>query len=105
MPGWLDARDVSTQLGMADPDHVVTASTEAAEAQVAAWREDLDLDVWCPPDVYRGAVLYAALLVQSRNTPDGFAGFDDAGGVIGLGDSNRMTMVYRLVGARRPKVG
>ncbi len=59
----------------------------------------------CPPDVYRGAVLYAALLNQSRNTPDGFAGFDDAGGIIGLGDSNRMTMVYRLVGARRPKVG
>ena len=105
MPGWLDAKDVSNQLGMAAPDALVDASTEAAESQVETWREDLALDSFCPPDVYRGAVLYAGLLTQSRNTPDGFAGFDDAGGIIGLGDSNRMTMVYRLVGARRPKVG
>jgi hypothetical protein len=105
MPGWLDARDVATQLGMPSPDSLVTSSTEAAEAQVETWREDLALDGYCPPDVYRGAVLYAALLVQSRNTPDGFAGFDDAGGLIGVGDQGRMTMVYRLVGARRPKVG
>jgi hypothetical protein len=105
MPGWLDARDVASQLGMPAPDPIVNASTEAAEAQVELWREDLELDGFCPPDVYRGAVLYAALLTQSRNTPDGFAGFDDAGGIIGIGDSNRMTMVYRLVGARRPKVG
>jgi hypothetical protein len=105
MPGWLDARDVATQLGMPTPDALVTSSTEAAEAQVETWREDLELDGYCPPDVYRGAVLYAALLVQSRNTPDGFAGFDDAGGMIGIGDQARITMVYRLVGARRPKVG
>jgi hypothetical protein len=90
---------------MPSPDPLVEASSEAAETQVEAWREDLNLNASCPPDVYRGAVLYAALLTQSRNTPDGFAGFDDAGGIIGLGDSNRMTMVYRLVGARRPKVG
>ena len=105
MPGWLKPQDVADQLGMTAPDTLVTASTGAAEAQVDIWRADLNLDSWCPPDVYRGAVLYAALLTQSRNTPDGFAGFDDAGGMVGIGDSNRMTMVYRLVGARRPKVG
>jgi hypothetical protein len=105
MPGWLDARDVASHLGMASPDAQVTSSAEAAEAQVETWREDLALDGYCPPDVYKGAVLYAALLVQSRNTPDGFAGFDDAGGMIGVGDQARITMIYRLVGARRPKVG
>lgn len=50
-------------------------------------------------------MLYAALLSQSRNTPDGFAGFDEAGGLIGVGDQQKMTQIYRLTGARRPKVG
>ena len=105
MPGWLDPRDVAAHLGMASPDDQVASSTEAAEAQVELWREDLQLDSWCPPDVLKGGILYAALLYQSRNTPDGFAGFDEGGGLIGVGDQQRMTMIYRLVGARRPKVG
>lgn len=111
MPGWLDPVDVSAYLGIPAPDQLVVDATEAAESWVELHRSDLD---WSTPTlgttpegphVYSGSVMFAALNYQARNSPEGFAGFDDAGGVIGIGDSAAMSRVYRLIRGRRPKVG
>jgi len=112
---WLDVDDVGAHLGVPVPssDALLVAATDAAESWVELHRSDLPWQSTPPPlgtalegpHVYQGAVLFAALQYQSRNSPEGFAGFDDAGGIIGVGDSSAMSRVYRMLRGRRPRVG
>lgn len=109
---WLDPDDVATYAGLQLDDVLLERMTEAAERQVQLLRSDLDWTAAVDrdsvpegPHIYEGAVMYAALLVQSRNTPDGFSGFDEGGGLIGIGDSAAMTRIYRLLRARKPVLG
>jgi hypothetical protein len=104
---WLDPADVAAEVGIPVPDHRLLACCDASARQVELWRGDLDYtgDVRSTdPDVYQGAVMYAGLLWQSRNTPEGFAGFEDGGGIIGL-DNAKMSMIHRLIRGRMPRVG
>lgn len=109
---WLQSADVAEYMGLPAPDDLLDRMTAAAESQVQLWRSDLDWTAATSPEtvpegphIYEGAVMYAALLYQSRNSPDGYPGFDDGGGFIGLGDSTGLARVYRLVRARMPRVG
>jgi hypothetical protein len=108
---WLSAADVAASLGTGEVTAEVERATDASMSQVERWRPELFPTATfptrpdqIPPDVYLGALRYATLLHDSGNTPEGFAGFDQAGGIL-IPDSSKMTEVYRLVGARRPKVG
>lgn len=109
MSSWLAVDDVLAELGLDVADSRVQLATDAAETQVAGWRPDIG--DWntvdeVAPNVYLGAVQYAALLVQSRNTPDGFAGFDMAGGIVASSaDQSKLAMIRRLVRAGKPGVG
>lgn len=55
-------------------------------------------DLWDSPSVRMGAVLYAALLYQSRSTPAGFPGYEEAGGYWSTPTDNAMRRVRELVG-------
>lgn len=115
MTVWLDVEDVGAHLGVPVPtsDVQLVAATAAAQSWVELHRSDLPWAATPPPlgtalegpHVYQGAVLFAALNYQARNSPEGFAGFDDAGGLVGVGDSAAMSRVYRLLRGRRPAVG
>lgn len=109
---WLLADDVAAHLRLPAPDTLTETATTAAQSWVELHRSDL---TWTPepapgtapegPHVYQGAVLFAALLYQAGASPEGFPGWDDAGGMVGVADSAGMSRVYRLLRGRRPAVG
>lgn len=105
--GWVAADDVLAELGLDAVDDRLPRCIAAAEAQVCGWREDITVWVEVPtsaPDVYQAGVRLAALLWQQAATPEGFSGFDQAGGVI-TPEHSQMLAIRRLARAARPKVG
>ena len=110
MPEWLTVDEVAAYLDLPTAeatDDNLALSTAAVKAAVERRRSDL-LDgegVFVPTgDVHGGAVIWAAILYQTRSAPSGFAGYGDETGLIDpLG--SRRAEVLRLVGWRRPYAG
>ena len=108
MSDWLTPADVAAYLDLpGDPaaDDNLVLSTATVKAAVERRRSDLatgDPPVFVPGDeVKGGAVMWAALVYQTRNAPSGFAGYGDE---TVLFDSlgARRAEVMRLLGWRRP---
>ena len=69
--------DLAEHLGVA-VDSRVERAAEAATRWAENRRSMTDPDVlWLKEDVMYGAILYGALLFQSRSAPQGFAGYED----------------------------
>ena len=104
---WITPEDVAAYLDLpsADDDNLLL-STAAVKAAVERRRSDIwtadDPPAFAPgDDVKAGAVIWAALMFQTRNAPSGFAGYgDDTTMIDSLGA--RRAEVMRLVGWRRP---
>lgn len=104
---WLATQDVLDWLGLDQSGPVMDACVAATEAHIPTWRDDIpDWGIvhHAHPDVYLAAVQFAALTYQENVTPEGFAGFDDAGGVL-LPSNAKVIQIRRLARANRPKVG
>jgi len=110
MADWLTIEDVAGYLDLptADPaDDNLVLSTAAAKAAVERRRSDLVDSTVDPPafvpvdDVKLGAILWAAILYQSRSAPSGFAGYGDETAVYDALGARRAE-VMRLIGWRRP---
>ena len=97
-PDWLTPADVAAYLDLVDDtDDNLALSTASVKAAVERRRSDLwttdAAPVFVPgDDVKGGAVMWAALVFQSRNAPSGFAGYGDE------------TMLFDSLGARRAEV-
>lgn len=107
-PAWLTVEDVAAYLDLpGDPtaDDNLALSTAAIKAAVERRRADLnagDPPVFTPTDeVKGGAVMWAALVYQSRNAPSGFAGYGDESMLFDTLGARRAE-VMRLLGWRRP---
>jgi hypothetical protein len=107
-PAWLTVDDVAKYLDLpassVTDDDNLSLSTATVKAAVERRRSDLALTLdgaIAPADVHGGAVMWAALVYQTRNAPSGFAGYGDE---TMLFDSlgARRAEVMRLVGWRRP---
>jgi hypothetical protein len=98
MAAWLTVELVAAYLdlpGDVSGDDNLATSTAAVKAAVERRRSDLQLtvvDAIAPDDVLAGAIMWAGLLYQTRNSPSGFTGFGDE------------TMIYDALGARRAEV-
>lgn len=104
---WLDTQDVLNHLSLDATGPNLDRLIPAAEATVQSWRDDIvDWGVvkQTHPAVYEAGVQAAGLLYQSASTPEGFSGFDEAGGVIAT-DGAKWVQIRRLARAHRPKVG
>jgi len=107
--GWLDTQAVLDWLGLDASGPVLDACVPAAEATVQGWRladtpADWNLARTTHPHVYLAAVQYAALLYQSNVTPEGFAGFDEAGGIVNPPNA-KIVQIRHLARALAPGVG
>jgi hypothetical protein len=107
MANWpITDTQVAEYLGpMSDPDRV-TDATNAAIAYVESRRSDLAADWFstgtAPNDVFLGAIIYASILYNQRNSPTGFAAFGD--GAIDVTGEPGYPRAMRLIGWRRPVV-
>ena len=104
---WIETQDVLDVLGLDQTGTVLDMCIAASEAQVPTWRDDIH--VWelvkdANPNVYLAGVQFAALIYQENVTPEGFAGFDEAGGLL-FPPSSKQTAIRHLARANRPKVG
>lgn len=105
---WLTVEDVAAYLDLpGDPtlDDNLVLSTATVKAAVERRRSDLnagDPPAFTPgADVRGGAIMWAALVYQTRNAPSGFAGYGDETMLLdSLGA--RRAEVMRLLGWRRP---
>ena len=117
-PDWLTVADVAAYLDLpGDPalDDNLATSTAAVKAAVERRRSDLwvgrDLTVDPPvqgtftpgADVKGGAVMWAAIVYQTRNAPSGFAGYGDETALVDTLGARR-SEVLRLLGWRRPVI-
>jgi hypothetical protein len=99
---WLTVDDVAAYLdlpGVAADDDNLVLSVAAVKAAIERRRSDLDLlndATIVPGDVHGGAVMWAALVYQNRNLPDG------AETVMWDALGPRRSEVLRLIGWRRP---
>lgn len=114
-PVWLTVEDVAAYLDLpGDPtlDDNLALSTAAVKAAVESRRTDLLVsDGLDPPtytftpgdDVHGGAVLWAALVYQARNSPSGYTGYGDE---TVLFDSlgSRRSEIMRMLGWSRPVI-
>jgi hypothetical protein len=78
-PPWvpLAVGDVAAELGVSPTDPRLPPIIAATIAWVEHRRPYTpQLELWAEPDVVRGALLFAALLYQSRVTPSGLPGYD-----------------------------
>jgi hypothetical protein len=103
---WLTVDDVAAYLDLptAEGDDNLALSTDAVKAALERRRSDLwaggdpEADPPVPDtfqpgaDVKGGAVIWAALVYQTRNAPSGYAGYGDE------------TMIFDALGARRAEV-
>lgn len=106
---WLEEADVLAWLGLDQPGPVLSASVQAAESLVPTWRIASGPVDWSTvkathPHVYNAAVRLAALTYQQTATPEGFAGFEEAGGVI-LPANSQMVSIRHMARANAPGVG
>lgn len=102
---WLTETDVAEYLDLpGGSDDNLALSTAAVKAAVERRRSDLaltDPDTIVPGDVHGGAVMWAALVYQTRNAPSGFAGYGDETQIFDALGARRAE-VMRLIGWRRP---
>lgn len=106
---WLDEADVLAWLGLDQTGPVLSASVQAAESLVPTWRIASGPTDWTAakqthPHVYNAAVRLAALTYQQTATPEGFAGFDETGGVL-LPATSQMVSIRHMARANAPGVG
>lgn len=106
---WLDEQDVLAWLGLDSSGPVLAASIATAEGLVPKWRLQSGPVDWATakqthPHVYNAAVRLAALIYQQTATPEGFAGFESAGGVI-LPDVSQMVSIRHTARANAPGLG
>ena len=107
-PAWLTVDDVAAYLDLpaasvADDDNLAT-STATVKAAVERRRSDLvdATGAFVPgDDVKGGAVMWAAIIYQTRNAPSGFAGYGDETTLYDALGARRAE-VLRLIGWRRP---
>lgn len=104
---WVAEGDALLVLGLDSGGPVLSLCLSAAEGQVQSWRDDIT--DWeqvgtTHPHVYLAGVQLAALYYQSNVTPEGFAGFDVAGGVVDPPQS-KIVQIRHMARANRPKVG
>ena len=103
---WLTPEDVAAYLDLptADDDNLVL-STAVVKAAVERRRSDLfsgDPSQFSPSDEVRGgAVMWAALVFQTRNAPSGFTGYGDETMLLDTLGARRAE-VMRMLGWRRP---
>lgn len=111
--GWLDFIDVRQWLGLYEYDpmqeNVLQMSINAAESSVSSWRLADTPDDWsvCKqthPHVYAAACRLAGLTYQQNVTPEGFAGFEDSGGIV-FPNSSLMVNIRHQARANSPAVG
>lgn len=109
MADWLTPEDVAAYLDLPEAsvagDDNLALSTAAVKAAVERRRSDLDFEAASfavfNADVFGGAVMWSALVYQTRNAPSGFAGYGDETTIYdSLGA--RRSEVMRLIGWRRP---
>lgn len=104
---WLTTQDVLNHLGLDATGPNLDRLIPVAESTVQSWRDDIQ--DWAVvqathPHVYEAAVQAAGLLYQSASTPEGFAGFSEADGIIAT-DGAKWVQIRKLARAHRPKVG
>jgi hypothetical protein len=107
MATWIVEEDVLAELGLEAGDDVLTRRIAAAAATVQVWRSDItDFSTVrvAHPNVYDAGVQLAALMYQEKVTPEGFAGFNEAGGLLNPSNA-KMVSIRHLARANRPKVG
>lgn len=93
-PPWLTVDDVAAYLDLPTVDDNLELATATVKAAIERRRSDLVVDGTFVADdeVKGGAVIWAALVYQTRNAPSGFAGYGDE------------TMLFDALGARRAEV-
>lgn len=96
---WLTVEDVAAYLDLpGDPTLDDNLALSTATVKTAVERRRSDLVAGEPPalvpgdEVKGGAIMWAALVYQTRNAPSGFAGYGDE------------TMLFDALGARRAEV-
>ena len=106
---WITVEDVAAYLDLpGDPtaDDNLVLSTATVKAAVEGRRSDLyvgDPPVFTPGDlVHGGAVMWAGIIYQARNSPSGFSGFGDETAMFDTLGARRAE-VMRLLGWRRPE--
>ena len=106
---WIEEADVLAWLGLDQSGPVLAASIATAEGLIPTWRlASRPLD-WAAakqthPHVYNAAVQFASLIYQENSTPEGFAGFEDAGGVL-LPSNAKIVSIRHQARANSPGVG
>lgn len=89
--------DLASELGL-DPETRMSGDLDAACEWVERRRHATPAALlWESARIRKGALLYAALLYQSRTAPSGFPGFEEFTGYQPPADS-AMRRVYQLVG-------
>jgi hypothetical protein len=74
----ITAQDVAAELGLPVDDRLQRCTASAVSwAQKRRCTTDPDA-LWAEDDAVQGATLFAAMLYQSRATPSGIAGYDEA---------------------------
>lgn len=109
MADWITPDAVAELLGdgvdPAEPRLVM--ATAAARAAVEERRSELALDtltdVDAPANVRAGAIMWAALIYQTRSAPVGFDGYDAESAFADAG--SKRAEIMRLLGWRRPVSG
>ena len=105
-PPWLTPEDVAGYLDLptAEDDNLLL-STAAVKAAVERRRSDLwtgEPATFTPgDDVRTGAIRWAGLMYQARNSPSGFTGFGDDTMIMDSLGAQRAE-IMRLLGWRRP---
>lgn len=106
---WIEEADVLAWLGLDQSGPVLAASIATAEGLIPTWSladrpTDWSVAKQTHPHVYNAAVQFAALTYQETATPEGFAGFDAAGGVV-IPSNAKIVSIRHQARANAPKVG
>lgn len=106
---WITTQDVLDWLSLDETGPVLDACIAVAESLVPTWRLASAPTDWATAKathahVYWAAVNLAALYYQSNVTPEGFAGFDDAGGLVQPAQS-KIVQIRQMARANTPGVG
>ena len=101
---WLTVDDVATYMGVLTVgDDRIGPATDAARTWVERQRPDLDYTLDVPADVHLAGILATALIYQQAASPSGLPSFEELGSYDDTGAS--LSMIYRLMGSRKPVLG